>query len=94
MSARLDQATYCIHRHRSHPHQYVTGTDDVERSLHFQTPVRDRVQDLRNHPRVTSQLFGVELIALAIAVSNSSDFTSVRHQHFVTELAQMFIDPQ
>ena len=44
------------------------------------------MQYLRIDSRITSQLFGVELIALAITVSNRPDLSSIRHQHFMPKL--------
>jgi hypothetical protein len=55
--------------------------------------MRDRSKDLWMQTRVTGELLGIDLIALALTVRYGSQFADVGHDHLMAELLQLFADP-
>ena len=84
MAASLGQATHRVHRCGSQPDQKLSSADQRESFLLFNRPMRDRTEYLRIEPRVTRQLLGIYIVALAVAVRDGPQLTHVGDNHLVT----------
>ena len=93
MAARLCQPSYAVHCRRSQPNDEVPSADQSQGLLLFDGPVCDRPQYLRIKPGVAGQLLRINLIALAVAVRDRSQFADVRHDHLMAKFLQLFADP-
>jgi len=84
MTTRLRQTAYRVHRRCTQPNHEVTRTNQSKNFLLLNRPMRDRPKDLRVKPCVPRELFGINLIALAIAVRDRSQFSDVGHDDLVS----------
>jgi len=68
VAARLRQTTNGVHRSGTQSHQQRSRTDQGEGLLLLDSAVRDRSQDVRIKPRISSQLLSINLVALPVTV--------------------------